>query len=316
MRVLMFPGQSSADSQMLVRAATIHPATKTVISRATDVLRDRAPRYFSPEGTPLENNRDVQVSVFLTTQMHLASLAAEGLDTEWSAGLSLGEYSHLVHIGALAFESALGLVDARGAAYDMSPPGMMTAVLAADTEAVETVVREAAVHGAIAVSNYNAPTQHVIAGDVAAVTWASARLEDEHLAHTVVIEPRVPMHTALLTGVASRFAADLDRAEWRMPVRRYLPNVLGSWSPDAEPATFVARLTDHVTRPVRWRASIEKMFEAHPDATFVEVGPGSVLRNMFGRRWIRPASAGTDCAAGTDPAGHFCAMVHALRARS
>jgi [acyl-carrier-protein] S-malonyltransferase len=316
MRVLMFPGQSSADSQMLVRAAAMHPATTAIINRATDVLGDRAHLYFRSEGTALDSNRDVQLSVFLATQMHLAALAAEGLDSEWSLGLSLGEYSHLVHIGALTFESALRLVDARGAAYDMSPPGMMTAVLAADGETVETVVREAAVYGDIAVSNYNAPTQHVIAGDVTAVTWASTRLEDEHLAHTVVIERRVPMHTALLSGVASGLLADLEGAAWQKPARRYLPNVLGSWSPDTLPGAFVARLTDHVTRPVRWRESIEMMFAAHPDATFVEVGPGSVLRNMFGRRWIRPASAGTDCAAGADPEAHFRAAVDALRAGS
>jgi len=316
MRILMFPGQSSADSQMLVRASAMHPASTTVIRRATDVLGDRAARYFSPGGTPLESNRDVQLSVFLATQMHLAALAAEQLDSEWSLGLSLGEYSHLVHIGALPFESALQLVDARGATYDTSPPGMMAAVLAADLDTVETVVREAAMHGDIAVSNYNAPTQHVIAGDAAAVTWASRRLEDEHLAHTVVIEQRVPMHTALLAGVASGFLPDLERAAWQTPARRYLPNVLGSWSADSGRSAFVARLTDHVTRPVRWRESIEMIFGGHPEATFVEVGPGSVLRNMFGRRWIRPATAGTDGGAGADPAAHFSAVVDALRANS
>jgi [acyl-carrier-protein] S-malonyltransferase len=316
MRVLMFPGQSSADPQMLLRAAAIHPAARTVAGRAAQVLQERAAHYFSPAGTRLDSNRDVQLSVFLATQMHLAALAAEGLDTEFSLGLSLGEYSHLVHIGALAFEKALRLVDARGAAYDMSPPGMMTAVLAADVETVETVVREAAAYGGIAVSNYNAPTQHVIAGDVPAVTWASQRLEDEHLAHTVVIERRVPMHTSLLMPVASRFIRDLEQAEWKSPSRRYLPNVLGNWSADTNPATFVTRLAAHVTQPVRWRESIEMIFQLHPGATFVEVGPGSVLRNMFGRRWIRPACAGTDCTAAADPAAHFRATVDALRAGS
>ena len=316
MRVLMFPGQSSVDSQMLVRAAAMHPAAQTVIARAAGVLDERAARYCSPEGTRLDTNRDVQLSVFLATQMHLAALVAEGLDSDVSLGLSLGEYSHLAHIGALTFESALRLVDARGAAYDRSPPGMMTAVLAADVETVETVVREAAVHGTIAVSNYNAPTQHVIAGDVLAVTWASKRLEDDHLAHTVVIERRVPMHTALLTGVASQFIPDLERAEWTVPSRRYLPNVLGTWSSDTGAAAFAARLAEHVTRPVRWRESIEMIFQLHPDATFVEVGPGSVLRNMFGRRWIAPAHAGTDGAAGADPAAHFRSTVDVLRAAS
>jgi [acyl-carrier-protein] S-malonyltransferase len=320
MRVLMFPGQSSADPRMLARASSMHPATKSVIDRAAAVLHEQIRHYMSPDGVPLATNRDVQVSVFLVTQMHLAALAAEGIDGECSLGLSLGEYSHLVHIGALSFEDALRLVDARGAAYDMSPLGIMAVVLAVDGQAVEAVVQEASVHGIIVVSNYNAPTQHVIAGEAAAVMWASARLEEEHLAHTVIIERRVPMHTPLLGQVASGFAADLERAPWRLPTPaapaagRYLPNVLGRWVPNAQPSDFVKHLTAHVTQPVRWRESIEMLAEANPGATFVEVGPGAVLRNMFGRRWLRLASAGTDAPTGTDPAEYFRATVGALRA--
>jgi len=53
-----------------------------------------------------------------------------------SLGLSLGEYSHLVHIGALELDDALRLVDERGRCYDEAPPGTMATVLTVDRETV------------------------------------------------------------------------------------------------------------------------------------------------------------------------------------
>ena len=48
-----------------------------------------------------------------------------------------------------------------------------------------------------------------------------------------------------------------------------------------------------------------------PDATFVEVGPGRVLHNMLGRRWVAPRRACTD-SGDLPPATHFTSLVAAL----
>jgi malonyl CoA-acyl carrier protein transacylase len=92
--------------------------------------------------------------------------------------------------------------------------------------------------------------------------------------------------------------------------------VLGSWAPNAGAPDFIAYLTDHVTRAVRWRESLELLFATHPGATFVEAGPGQVLGNMFGRRWIRPACVRTDPVGDHDPADWFRAAVNTLRTSS
>jgi [acyl-carrier-protein] S-malonyltransferase len=318
--VFMFPGQSSADPQMIVRALSHGAAAHEVARRAVATLgTEVAARYFDPAGVPLATNRDVQVGVFLATQMHLAQLAEDGIDAETSLGLSLGEYSHLVHIGALTFEEALRLVDRRGAAYDTSPPGIMVTVLAAERDEVEQVIAAARPRGLVVISNFNTPTQHVIAGEAAAVTWAAERLEEDFSAHTVVIERRVPMHTPLLAGVAGQFRPALDRAAWiedRSPAhaaRAYWPNV--SATPMLRPtrSDFIGQLVAHVTSPVLWRTSVEWVAANHPAATFVEVGPGGVLSNMLGRRWLAARHARTDAPAGSDAATRLTTL-EALRA--
>ena len=311
----MFPGQSSVGPAILSRARLAHPAAEAVVDRARAVLGDtRASEYFDPAGARLRSNRDTQITVFLATQMYLAALQAEGLDAGWSLGLSLGEYSHLVHIGALDFEAALRLVDERGRCYDEAPPGIMATVLAVDRDSVAAVVERARVHGPIVISNVNAPTQHVIAGSEAAVTWATATLEDEHLAHIAIIERRVPMHSPMMAPVAQAFAPALHSASWRRASRHYLPNVAGA--PIANPTAddFVAHLTRHVCEPVLWQHSVDTLVAANPDATFVEVGPGGVLHNMMGRAWRGARRLRVDAPDAAEPRAHFATAVEALRA--
>lgn len=314
--VFLFPGQSSATPDLLVRARRAHEASGQVVDAAHRVLGPRrAARYLSADGAALQSNRDVQISVFLATQMYLAALSAEGLEADQSLGLSLGEYSHLVDIGALDLESALALVDERGRCYDEAPEGVMVTVLAVHHEAVAEVVERAQAHGPVVISNYNAPTQHVIAGPRDAVAWAAATLEDEHGAHTTTIEERVPMHSPLMAGVAQAFAPVLARAPWRTPVRPYWPNVTGEPMEAAGAADFVAHLTRHVSEPVRWQASIDLVSAAHPDASFVEVGPGRVLHNMVSRAWRGVWCSRVDGMGEAEPASHFLSTIEVLRAR-
>jgi malonyl CoA-acyl carrier protein transacylase len=84
-------------------------------------------------------------------------------------------------------------------------------------------------------------------------------------------------------------------------------------APDAD--TFVDALTRHVTQPVRWQDSLEVLASQCPDATFVEVGPGEVLHNMLGRRWLPVRRAATDQRT-ADPTVRFRTTVEALRGRS
>jgi [acyl-carrier-protein] S-malonyltransferase len=314
--VFLFPGQSSATPDLLVRARLAHPAAAQVADVAYRVLgADRASRYLSHDGAPLQSNRDVQLSVFLATQMYLTALATEGIHADQSLGLSLGEYSHLVDIGALDLESALALVDERGRCYDEAPHGVMVTVLAVDHDTVASVVEQAQSRGRVVISNYNAPTQHVLAGSRDAVAWAASTLEDEHSAMTATIEERVPMHSPLMDGVAQAFAPALSRAPWHAPTRPYWPNVAGAPVASASAGDFVSNLTRHVSEPVRWQTSIDAVVAAHPGVSFVEVGPGRVLHNMVSRAWRGVPCSRVDGLHDADPATHFRSTLEVLRAR-
>ncbi len=313
--VFMFPGQSSVGPDIVARARRAHPAAESIAGLAREVLGEAcASEYLDPGGARLRSNRDIQISVFLATQMYLAAMRAEGIEASGSLGLSLGEYSHLVHIGAIDLDDALRLVDERGRCYDEAPPGIMATVLAVDHETVASVVERAGAHGVVGISNFNTPTQHVIAGAQPAVVWAATTLEEEHAAHVTIIERRVPMHSPMMAAVAEAFAPALAKPAWRIPAQAYVPNVTATPIATPAPADFVSHLLRHVSEPVLWQRSIDGLVAADPDATFIEVGPGAVLYNMMGRSWRGVRRTRVDAPPDMDPREHFAVAMEALRA--
>ena len=53
--------------------------------------------------------------------------------------------------------------------------------------------------------------------------------------------------------------------------------------PVRDAATARQKLLDQLVSPVRWTQEIAEMAKRHPDATFVEMGPGNVLTGLMGR---------------------------------
>lgn len=310
--VLLFPGQSSQYPGMLQKLADVNPAVVDPIYRHASEVLGRSVHALDAAPDGATRNEDVQLSVFLANHTHLQLLRHAGIDGVCSAGLSLGEYNHLVHIGALRFEAALHLVAARGAAYDAGPRGAMAAVFPAEEDAVHDALAQAAAHGVIEIANFNSPTQHVIAGDRPALDAAMRILEDEHSATAVMIDDRLPMHCSLFAPVATSFWPALQAASFDTPVRPYLPNVLGHAAADCTPDGIRASLAAQVHRPVHFRHAVDVLADTFPECAFVEVGPKSVVYNLLAKKWRPFRRYRTDGDAGVF-ADSLSAMVTELR---
>src|SRR5215470_752086 len=134
--VYMFPGQNSRYPEMIDRLRQWNGCDR-ILQDASDILgRDVRSHYCSADSQMFLHNRDVQIGVFLAAYIHSERLAAEGIRSNASLGLSLGEYNHLVDIGAVSLASALRLLDARGRAYENGPRGLMMSVFPSDREHV------------------------------------------------------------------------------------------------------------------------------------------------------------------------------------
>lgn len=293
--VFLFPGQSSRCREMTASCVAASATARRLLERASDAVGRNLAIELSPDSPNfLASNHSVQLAVFMATQMHLAELAEAGVRADYSAGLSLGEYSHLVDIGALDFEGALRLVDVRGTIYDAGPHGVMVSVFPVSEEAVRQVVARARTRGPVEISGFNSPSQFVLSGERDAVLWAAEQIEDSEFATAAVIENRIPMHSGMFRPVAALFRRHLEDADWKRPRKPYLPNVTGAFVHRPTRETFIERLWDHVHRPVLWRQSVEALAGLSSDATFVEVGPGRVLTNLMRRPWLSVRRLATD----------------------
>jgi [acyl-carrier-protein] S-malonyltransferase len=294
-RIFLFPGQNSRDPDMLERLiASWAPAAGLVASASAVLGRDLRAFYHPRRGAAMfADNRAVQVGVFLCSHLHLEALRTQGIEADLSLGLSLGEYNHLVHIGALSFADALRLVDARGAAYDRGPRGQTVAVYPLEHEELADFVSRAQAHGAVEVAIFSSPTQNVVSGDLAGIRALLRLLEDESIAETVVLDDRLPLHSRLFAPVAADFRRHLLGARWRRPHRPYHPNVQPGAIEAATPETFIDLLTRQVAASVYWRQALDEVADHHPGAEFIEVGPRAVLFNML-RRWRPEPRSKTD----------------------
>jgi [acyl-carrier-protein] S-malonyltransferase len=284
--IFVFPGQSSRDAAMIDRLACVDARCAAEV-RST--LRDKLGRHFDGEFT---SNYDIQLAVFEVTQALLALVRAAGLQEQASAGLSLGEYSHLVAIGALSIGAARDLVAARGRCYDAGPAGMMAAIFPLSLDELEklcaSVREEFADKQAVAVANINSSTQNVIAGTAAAVERTLSLAEELHFVNGQIIEHHIPMHVPRFAPASATLRPALEAAPWQSPQADYWPNVDAQLIAAALPADFIDCLTRHVWQPVLWRATIEAMRAHFIDPVFVEVGPLQVLARMMSRKWIDP----------------------------
>ena len=285
-QILLFPGQSSRDPGMLERLLAAWPPAAALMDQACDVLgRDLCAAYDPRRGAAMfADNRAVQVGVFLCSHLHLEALRSRGIEGDLSLGLSLGEYNHLVHIGALTFAEALRLVDARGTAFDRGPAGLTAAVLALSTEELADLVARAGADGVVEVVTFNAPTQHVVAGQRPAVEALARLVEEESTGALVVLDDRLPLHSRLLQPVADELHPHLLRADWRRPHGPYHPNVRPGPIVALTAREFVELLARQVTAPVYWRQAVDEVADRHPAAEFIETGPRTVLSNLL-RHW-------------------------------
>ena len=129
------------------------------------------------------------------------ALAARGIQPDFAAGHSLGEYSALVAAGALEFSEAVKLVRQRGRYMQEAVPageGAMAAILGLSPADVAEVCKKAADGEVVSPANLNSPEQTVIAGSAAAVKRAVEIASQAGAKRAVMLAVSAPFHCTLL----------------------------------------------------------------------------------------------------------------------
>jgi [acyl-carrier-protein] S-malonyltransferase len=202
-----------------------------------------------------------------------------------AAGHSLGEYSAYVAAGAMSAEAAARLVRRRGELmYEAGTrrAGAMAAVLGLATGEVEAACHEASTASEVVVAaNLNAQDQTVLSGDPAAVERAGEGCKARGAKRVIALKVSGAFHSPLMEPAVEGLRRALAEAAVTDPSVPIIANATAEPTATAQAARRL--LAEQLTSPVRWVACMQRAAELAPGATFIEIGPGTVLSGLAKR---------------------------------
>jgi [acyl-carrier-protein] S-malonyltransferase len=280
MLVFTFPGQGSQRPGM--GAPWIdHPSWELVIDASDAVDRDVAHLLLEADQQELTQTRNAQLACFTLSMVVLDAIERTGLAPVAAAGHSLGEYSALVAVGALAFDEGVRLVAERGEAMQLAAedrPGTMAAVLGLDVEQCWVACRRA--DAEVWVANDNAPGQVVIAGDPDGVARAGEIARELGAKKVMGFPVGGAFHTPLMAPARTRLRKAIASSRFTDCEVPVVANVDATAHRQAE--DWPALLSAQLSSPVLWRQTLSEI-GALGATHVVEVGPGGVLTGMAKR---------------------------------
>ena len=170
--VFMFPSQSSRYAGMIRKIAELRPEVAYVLDDASDALgEDLRARYLNDDPEAFQAKRDQRLGLFLVNLMYQRALELAGVQAQYSLGFSLGEYNHLLHIGALSFEEALQILILPTPAHPPDPVGERAVVYRIPLAPLVELVERGRAHGVVELGGMLSPHIHYIVGEAEPVHW-------------------------------------------------------------------------------------------------------------------------------------------------
>lgn len=277
----LFPGQGSQTVGMA--AEFINGESGKLVTNLADGALGFSLSKLMLEGPQEELTLTYHAQPALLTSGVLVAeqLRAAGIEADFVAGHSLGEYAALVYAGVLSFEEAVVAVHKRGLYMDEAVPageGAMAAVLNMDAEALEAVCKEATDAGhPVQLANINCPGQIVISGTKAGVEHAGVLAKERGAKRVIPLVVSGPFHSALMSQAAFKLNEHLQTVTITAPKVPVVSNVTSQLLTSAD--EILPELIDQVTSPVRWQQNVEQLV-AQGVTIFIECGPGKVLSGL------------------------------------
>lgn len=273
----LFPGQGAQYINMGKSLYENINECKEIFDKGEEILEMPIKDIiFDGSEETLKSTKYNQPAILLTSLACQKALELEGIEADYVAGLSLGEYSGLVYSGVVSFEDGVKLVKSRATIMDEGIEegvGSMAAVMKLNKEKVNTLLEEASKFGVVEAANYNCPGQVVITGEVDAIR-ESVSIAKDIGGLCIPLKVSGPFHSSLYEEASFKYYESIKDVEINEPKKVIYSNVLGK--PYSKQDDIRDLLRKQIMSPVLFEDSINHMLDQGID-TFIELGPGKTL---------------------------------------
>lgn len=278
----LFPGQGSQFVGMGKDLYDLYDDVSQLFQTTKDTLSIDLPSImFEGPMDELTKTYHAQPALVLASMSSFIQLTKNGVNPDYVAGHSLGEYTALIASGVISFEDGINLVYKRGQFMNDAVPsgkGTMLAVLGMDYEIIEKNVVEIREQGHIVnIANINTPTQIVLSGTVEGIAYAHEILTKNGAKKLIPLQVSGPFHSELMKEAAEKLkneTVNISCVDSKIPV---ISNITAN--PNSNGAELISNAITGMYSPVRWVETIQFLLDNDVD-TFIEVGPQKVLAGL------------------------------------
>ncbi len=278
----VFPGQGSQYVGMGKSLAERFAAARAIFTQADQALGFSLTQLcFEGPAETLQLTENMQPALLTVSIAAWRALVEHGVQPDYVAGHSLGEYSALVAAGSLDFADAVRLVRKRGQYMQEAVPigvGAMAALSKLPLEHLDRVLAEACQGEVVTAANFNSPDQVVIAGHAAAVNRAMELAKGAGARGAILLRVSAPFHCPLMEPAQERLKPQLDATEFR----DLTVPLINGWRAEVVRTGAEARdgLYHQIPNSVRWTEVIGKLTSLGVNR-ITEVGAGGVLTKLL-----------------------------------
>ncbi|MGL5123523.1 MAG: ACP S-malonyltransferase [Fusobacteriaceae bacterium] len=227
----------------------------------------------------LKKTKNTQPAIVAMSLVLEKLVKDRGIEPDYVAGHSVGEYSAIGSSGFLTFDETVKLTVARGKAMnDISEKvnGGMAAIIGIESEKIHELLLK--VEGIVEAVNYNEPNQTVIAGDELGIESACTILKENGAKRAIKLVVSGPFHSSLMKPAGEILKNEMTNYNFKKAKYPLVTNTKAEFI--VEEKDIKEEIYFQSFGPVKWVDTIKKL-KTNGVTIIYEIGAGKVLSGLI-----------------------------------